>query len=271
MNKYSVLMSVYYKESPVNFKEGIDSMINQTVKPNDFVLVCDGPLSDELDKVIQEKKEELKDVFQIVRLSRNEGLGNALNHGIEYCKNEVVARMDSDDISTLDRCERQLKVFEDNPELSIVSGTVLEFEGSIEKITGKRELPEEHKDIINYSKKRSPFNHPAVMFKKSDVMAAGGYTEEYHLMEDYDLWVRMLKSGKKGYNIQEPVLYMRIDKNMYKRRGGIEYGKDVLRFHGMLRKSGWSTSLDYWCGAVLHAAICMLPSVVRGVIYRVLH
>ena len=169
MQNYSVLMSVYFKEAPEYLKQAIESIQAQTFQTDDFVLVCDGPLNDGLDAIIAEKQQEMGETLNVVRLAKNGGLGNALNEGIKHCKNELVARMDSDDISAADRCEKQVKLFKKNPELDITSGALLEFVTSPDQITGGRTIPCNNDEIIRYSRKRCPFNHPCVMFKKSAV------------------------------------------------------------------------------------------------------
>lgn len=269
--KYSVLMSVYCKEKAEFLQASMDSICAQTIPASDFVLVCDGLLNEELDTVIEKFKDRLGDILQVVSLEENIGLGNALNVGLRYCKNEIVMRMDSDDISFADRCERQLKVFQNRPEISICSSTVLEFRNSTNEITGERRLPEQHKDICVFSHKRNPFNHPSVMFRKPAVEAAGGYKETYHLFEDYYLWIRMLMNGCIGYNIPSPLLYMRVPLDMYMRRGGNIYAKDMLRFHKWMKESGWSKSSEYITGALPHAIICVLPNWMRKIVYEVLH
>ena len=113
--KYSVLMSVYAKESAQNLRQAMESMLRQTMPPDDFVLVCDGPLTPELDSVIEAKHIEMGQVLQVIRMPQNGGLGHALNEGLKHCKNELVARMDSDDISAEERCEKQLRLFAQNP------------------------------------------------------------------------------------------------------------------------------------------------------------
>lgn len=268
--EYSVLMSVYYKEKPEYLSAAMRSIFQQTAPTNDFVLVCDGPLTAELDAVIAEESASHPELT-VVRLKVNGGLGNALNVGIKQCKNELVARMDSDDISMSDRCARQLAVFAADPKLDICSGTVLEFREDPAQVVGKRELPETTEQIRAFSRKRNPFNHPAVMFRRSAVEAAGGYSETFHLFEDYYLWIRMLRRGSAGHNIREPILYMRTPADLYLRRGGAGYAADMLRFHKWILSTGWSSRMDYLTGALPHAAVCVMPNSVRGAIYQRLH
>lgn len=154
MENYSVLMSVYYKEQAENLREAIDSILNQTVKTNEFIIVKDGPLTEKLDNTIKEYVEEYPGVFKIVTLKKNMGLAKALNKGIEQCSNEIIARMDSDDISMPDRMERQLEAMEAN-RADILSGTIVEFDESVDKPTAKRELPEKNEQIIEFAKKEA--------------------------------------------------------------------------------------------------------------------
>lgn len=267
MEKYSVLMSVYHKENPSHLKVAMLSMFNQTVEPDDFVLVCDGPLSKELDNVVLDMQKNYKNKLNVVRLNKNSGLGEALNEGLKYCKNELVARMDSDDISKRDRCEKQLKAFEDDRSLAICSGAIEEFIDDVDNIIGRRALPESKEDIIKYSKKRCPFNHMAVMFKKGYVIKAGGYREKYHFFEDYDLWVRLLRLNVNARNLRGTFVYARVSDDMYTRRGGYQYASDLLRFHRALKKTKWSGKMDYITGAIPHAIVCLLPDGIRKKIY----
>lgn len=267
--QYSVLMSVYIKEQPEFLKTSMESMFNQTIPPDDFVLVCDGPLTEELDKVIEEQQKLHGTILQVVRLKKNGGLGNALQEGMRHCRYELIARMDSDDISYLNRCERQLAEFSADPMLDIISGTIEEFVDKPEIITGKRILPETHEEICKFSRKRCPFNHPAVMYKKTSVLAAGGYSSEYRL-EDYYLWVRMLMNGCYSKNIQEPLVYMRTPIDLYLRRGGWGYAKDMLRFHFWAYRFGWESWNDYLTGAILHSIICVIPNKMRKELYKII-
>lgn len=266
MEGYSVLMSVYAKEKPEFLRQAIQSIQNQTIKTTDFVLVCDGKLTDELEAVIS----EFGDYLHIVRLKENVGLGNALNVGLAKCQNELVARMDSDDISVSDRCEKQIKAFEENPKLGIMSGTLLEFAETPEKITGERRLPESHKEILKFSRKRCPFNHPCVMFRKSAVIEAGGYDGKFR-MEDYFLWIRMLQTKYESRNLKDVLLYMRTPADMYMRRGGWFYAKDMVRFHWWSYKNGGEGLSDFVTGAIPHAVVCVMPNGLRKAVYKVLH
>ena len=173
MAEYSVLMSVYAKENPEYLRESIESIWNQTVKTNDFWVVCDGTLTKELDAVLEENQKAHKEVFHLLRLKENVGLGRALNEGLKCCKNEAVARMDSDDIACKDRCEKQLRVLEEG--IDIVSGTVVEFEKDILHCKAKRTLPLSKEEILKFAGRRNPFNHPCVMYRKEAVEKAGGY------------------------------------------------------------------------------------------------
>ena len=236
--EYSVLMSVYHKEKPEYLKQAIESIQTQTLSTNDFVLVCDGPLNEQLDGVIAMKQQEMGESLNVVRLAKNGGLGNALNEGIKHCKNELVARMDSDDIAYPDRCEKQIAVFNTHSEVSICSGIVEEFTTDPNTVDTRRVLPETNAEIVEFAKKRNPFNHPCVMYKKSAVEAVGSY-QDFYLLEDYYLWLRMLMAGYQGYNIQEPLLHMRAGSDMYLRRAGWKYAKTQARLFKFMKQQGF--------------------------------
>ena len=262
-NQYSVLMSVYYKEKPEYLQQSIESMLAQTVKTDDFVLVCDGPLTLELDAVIADFEKEL----HVVRLEKNMGLGNALNQGLQHCKHEIVARMDSDDISYPDRCEKQLKVFAAHPEISICSGIVEEFTISPEIVDSRRVPPETHAEILQFAKKRNPFNHPCVMYRKSAVESAGGY-QDFYLLEDYYLWLRMLFKGSQGYNLQEPLLHMRAGSEMYKRRAGWKYVKSQCELFGYMRSQKFISKGQHLKSCLIRSLSAMAPNGLRRFTFK---
>lgn len=262
---YSVLMSVYKKEQVIFLRESIESMLSQSVMPKDFVLVCDGPLPKELDEVVSYYGEKYPQLFQIVRLEKNVGLGRALNAGIKCCRCEYVARMDSDDISLPHRCEKQLKAIQEQG-VDIVSGTLVEFDGHHPEGFKKRQLPQTQEEIMKFARRRNPFNHPCVFYKKTSVIESGGY-KHFEGFEDYYLWVRMLQAGKQGYNLPETILKMRTT-GMHQRRGGLGYAKSIVKFRLYLLKSGFCSFGDFLYTVTGHVAVSMLPNGLREMFYN---
>lgn len=264
---YSVLMSVYKREKAEYLDLAINSMMNQTIKPSDFVLVCDGPLTPGLELIVEKYKTAYPEIFQIVRLTENQGLGKALNEGLKYCRNELIARMDSDDISVKNRCELQLNKFNSTPQLALCSGDIAEFSSNCSDITGIRKVPEEYEDILKSSKKRNPMNHMAVMFQKSKVEEAGSYMS-MNLFEDYYLWIRMLQIGCYAENIGTILVYARAGEGMVKRRGGLNYIKDIVAFQKSLLKSKFIHYFEFLENCSLRIIVSFLPSSIRGIIYQ---
>ena len=264
---YSVLMSVYYKENSEYLKQAIESIQAQTFPTDDFVLVCDGPLNQELDSVIKKKQQEMKNILNVVRLKKNAGLGNALNRGIQQCKNELVARMDSDDISYPDRCEKQLTVFNTYPEISVCSGIVEEFATNPKVVESRRVPPETQEEIREFAKVRNPFNHPCVMYKKPDVEAVGAY-KDFYLLEDYYLWVRMIMAGYQGYNLQEPLLHMRAGTDMYMRRGGLKYAKTQEKLFRFMKNNGFISKGQYIKNCVIRGESSLAPNWLRKFMFE---
>lgn len=264
---YSILMSVYCKERPEYLKQAIESIQGQTIPTDDFVLVSDGPLTPGLDAVIDIKQKEMREILHVIRLPKNGGLGNALNEGIKYCKNELVARMDSDDISYPDRCQKQLAVFDKYPQVSICSGIVEEFSSTPETVEAKRVPPETNAEIIEFAKKRNPFNHPCVMYTKSAVQAVGSY-QDFYLLEDYYLWLRMLMAGYQGYNIQEPLLHMRAGSDMYLRRAGLKYAKAQKRLFHFMKEQGFISSTQYMKSCIIRSGSSLAPNWLRTFMFE---
>ena len=219
--EFSVLMSVYYKDNPIWLKQAIDSVLSNTIKPNQIVLVVDGSISNELEQVLTQYQQHL----DILRLEKNSGLGIALQQGLLKCKYPLVARMDSDDISLPNRFELQLKEFENNSNLTIVGGYIQEFDSTTNEKKSIRKVPLDDNKIKLFVKTRSPFNHPTVMFKKEDILAVGSYSSTMSFAQDYHLWIRLVKANYQMKNIPEILLNFRTDKNMFARRCGYKYFK----------------------------------------------
>lgn len=267
MTPYSVLMSVYHKENPDFLKSSIESTLNQTVQPSDFVIVCDGPLTESLDAILDEYALRLPRLFQLLRLVENKGQGIALQKGIELCKNEFIARMDSDDINVPDRCEMQLKAFDDNPELSLIGGQIDEFETNPELPYASRKVPLSYGEIVAFAKKRNPFNHMTVMFKKTAVLNAGNY-QSFMLFEDYWLWIRILQSGIKAQNLPQTLVKVRAGKGMLARRGGWDYAKKHVAFQKAIYKMGFLSRAQFLSNVFVRVSASIAPSWARKLLYN---
>lgn len=268
--KYSVLMSVYYQEKPEYLRLAIQSMIDQTVKADEFIIVKDGPLTHELDSVIGEYVENNPELFKIIANPTNLGLGPALRKGVIASRNELIARMDSDDYVVPDRCEKQLKLFERDSDLGMVGSYEAEFIEKIDNVVSIHKVPETSHDIYLFMRRRCAVLHPTVIFKKSEVIRAGNYQETsiYAVYEDYDLFARMIFDAKvKCYNIQEILYYIRTSEDFYERRGGIKYANTVLRFKWHLFREGHMSFLDFCISGIGQAIVCVIPNKARKMFY----
>lgn len=224
---FSVLLSLYKKEDPEYLKEALDSIFAQTVKSDDVVLIEDGRLPEDLETVVC-KYESRYPVLHVVRFEKNRGLGVALNEGLKYCKHDIIARGDTDDINHPDRFERELKILLEHPEYDLISAWIDEFVDNPKQIHSQRRLPEKPEDIYKYGKHRCPVNHPVAMYRKKAVEKVGGYQTDL-FPEDYYLWMKMLKTGCKFYNIQDSLLYFRYNPDTIKKRGGWRYAVDEAK------------------------------------------
>lgn len=264
---YSVLMSVYYKENPEYLRQSMQSIYDQTLPTDNFVVVCDGPLTDALDAVLADMQEKFSSRLYIHCLPKNGGLGNALNEGMKHCTNELIARMDSDDISRPERCEKELRYLMQHPEISVVGGFIEEFIQDTEHICSVRIVPSAQDNIIQFAKRRNPFNHVSVMYRKSSVEAVGGY-QSFFLLEDYYLWVRMLSHGYKGYNIEEPFVWVRVGQDMYKRRGGWRYVQSQRRLFRYMAQIGFITNSQSQLQGLIRLVGAVIPNRLREFLFK---
>lgn len=265
--KFSVLMSVYKNDKEEYLKLALDSIINQTLKPSEIVLVEDGPIPENIENLIKEYEKNIA-FLKVIRLKENGGLGNALNVGLENCSYDIVARMDADDISVLDRFEKQIVEFEKDDTLSIVGGYISEFINNPEESIGIRQVPLTHEEISNFIKGRNPFNHMTVMFKKQSVLEAGSY-QDFHFLEDYYLWIRMFLKGYKMKNIDSILVNARVGIDMYKRRGGFKYFKSCKRLQKYLLDNKLITYPKYLKNNIIRFIMqVLMPNSMRGLIYK---
>lgn len=262
MQDFSVLMSLYIKEKADYFNQCMKSILANTVQPNEIVIVLDGPITDELRIVLDKYVNDNPELYNIISLKTNRGLGLALREGVLHCKNELIARMDTDDICRHDRFELQLKEFEKNPKLDICGSHVIEFEDSVTNIISRRIVPLKHDQIVKYQKQRSAFNHMTVMYKKSAVLRAGNY-EDCSLMEDDLLWSKMILSNSYCSNIDDYLVYARTGYSMIERRGGWSYFKKYKRGRKAIRKTGFISFWDYKKTVFIQFFVSMMPKKMR--------
>lgn len=265
-NNYSILMSVYAKENPAYFDEALSSLLHQTILTDDFVLVCDGPLTEELDAIIKKYDEQYPGIFNVVRLEKNGGVGRAVMIGLPRCKNELIMRADSDDISLPHRAEIEIKILEEGG-YDVCSSTVSTFTVSPDKIEGERKLPSTHEEIVKFAKLRSPFNQPSAIFRKSKALEVGGY-QPYRFGEDYDLWVRMLIGGAKGFNIEESLVLMRMDSNTYKGRKNKEAYRCRIKTGKYMRKQKFISLFAYWKFRLVYWFQYVTPPALNEWVYK---
>ena len=243
MEKYSVLMSVYSKDSPNELKQSIESMLSQTVACEQFVLVQDGPLGKELCIVIDAYVSNYPDIFTLVKLEQNSGLGKALDAGLVQCRNDLVARMDADDISLSERCEKLLELFDANSNLAVAGTNIDEFYNEPDHVVSSRIVPHDYESIYTFMRRRSPFNHPTVMFRKSEVIRCGGYGK-MRRKQDFDLFARMINMNCYALNIDESLLLFRSNEGNYRRRKSWEYCKSYITVEKENYKRGYCSLWD---------------------------
>lgn len=227
--EFSVLMSVYYKEKQEYLKLALDSVLDQTLPAAEIVLIKDGPLTQELDEVIEMYDKKYSGSFRIFALEKNVGLGKALNFGVQQCKYDLIARMDTDDIAVPNRFELQIKEFAQYNDLALCGGQIAEFENDPQMIIGYRKVPLTRDEIVKFAKKRNPFNHVTVMFRKQAILESGNY-QDMPYFEDYWLWVRMLQKGYIVKNIKNILVNVCAGEKMLSRRHGKVYLNFIYKF-----------------------------------------
>ena len=263
---FSVLISLYIKEKAEYFDACLQSVIRQTAPPSEIVIVLDGPITDELEGVLQRYKKNAPMPVREIRCSENRGLGIALSVGVPECAYDLIARMDTDDISREDRFEKQLKMFGENPDLDICGSNIAEFEKSVDNIVSYRRVPTGHDEIAEYQKSRTAINHVTAMFKKAMVLKAGNY-QDAPLMEDDYLWVRMIQAGARCANIPEDLVYVRIDGGMFERRGGWKYFLKYRNARKKILKTGYIGYWSYLKTIVIQFIVAIIPNGMRRFVF----
>ncbi|AEA00895.1 MULTISPECIES: glycosyltransferase [Aerococcus] len=264
---FTVLMSLYHKENPTYLRQCLDSLVKQSLPAEEILIIKDGPLTEELDAILDDFQEQYPKQTTIQAYPKNRGLGLALQDGVQLARNEWIARMDTDDICRTDRFEKQINYLKEHPEVELLGSDVFEFDQSPKEPTARKVVPHSYQDILGYAKRRNPFNHMTVIYKKSAILKAGNY-QPLKGYEDYYLWVRMLKNGVKAANLDDTLVYARADQNMFKRRGGWDYFVDGSKAYQKIYQVGLASPLDWLIRMGGQAVFNLVPNSLRQNLYK---
>lgn len=265
---FSVLLSLYHKEKPEYLEKCFESIWdNQSLKPSEIVLVLDGPIGEQLTTSVQEWQVKIGEKLKVVALPENVGLGKALNEGLKQCSADWVFRMDTDDICTPDRFEKQIAFIQQNPDVVLFSGQVMEFDQEISDANVLKAVPLSFEEIKKFAQKRCPFNHMTAVYKKSIIEKLGGY--QHHLyMEDYNLWLRVIGAGYKVGNHPDVLLYARVGNGMHARRKGYQYIKSEKQLRDLKKQLKLQSSIHANMLFLARSLFRLLPASMLGKIYN---
>ena len=268
--KFSVLMSVYGKDSVDAFKIALESVtIAQTQKPAQVVIVQDGPVPSSVDEIISSLQKCAPEIeFTVLKKETNQGLAAALNSGLPLCKYNWVARMDSDDISAKDRFEKQIAYLESHSDIAVLGGAIAEFEKEIGDMQSERHVGLTHEEIIRMAQSRSPMNHVSVMFSKAKIMENGGYSENFGKLEDYKLWVDLIAAGQKLANLDDIIVNVRVGQGFIQRRSSKREIQDWDMLQTYLLKSNLITKRKVLVNKLYIRVFIYMPAWMKKIAYK---
>lgn len=264
----SVLLSVYVEENPAFLKQALSSIWDQqTLKPDQIVLVKDGLLNTELNMEISYWKSRLGDILTLVELPENVGLGEALNAGLKECKYELVARMDTDDVSLPERFEKQVHFMHNNPQVVASSAVLEEWDQCLEEFISVRKLPTEPSSLALFARFRSPLSHPVAIFRKSIIEFVGGYPP-LRKSQDNALWSLLLCRGYILTNLPDTLLKMRSGAGLLERRG-YSYFKHEVKVLKYQKEIGFLTTKYFLLNLFLKAILRLSPNFIKSLAYKI--
>lgn len=261
-------MSVYKNDDPDYLKSALESIYDkQTRKPDEIVVVFDGPLNAPLYDVLEKFQSGREDVVKYYPQSVNQGLGQALRIGAQMCTGDYIFRMDSDDISVPKRFEKQIAYAEANPEYDVIGGDIAEFNHDpLGEEMRVRACPAKHDEIVMMAKKRNPMNHVTACIKRSALESCGGY-QTLLLLEDYLLWLNMITSGAKLANINETLVYVRVGNGFDNKRGSKERIQGWWKLQEIMLKAKMINRFQAWMNMVYIYIFVKTPSRLKRWIY----
>lgn len=267
MEKFSVLMSVYAKENPEFFELALASnMRGQTLSPDEFVLVCDGPLTAGLDAVVARYEADFPGIFKVYRKEHG-GLGKALTFGLGKCSYELVARADSDDVSVPRRFESQVRFMMENPDIAVVGGHIEEFESDPDCPFRMKRNPVTPDSACAKARIHNPLNHMTVMFRRGVILSLGSYRDVPYV-EDYDLWVRALVAGYSISNIDDVLVKARVGNGMVARRSSKKQIEGWRIIGRNMLEGGMISRLGYIRNMILIRGFVYMPVWLKTLSYK---
>jgi len=268
--KFSLLMPVYAGDRADDLEESISSVANQSVKPDEYIIVKDGPVSKKTDIVLNHWQDLLGEEFRILALDRNVGIAMALNAGLRSCQYDYVARMDADDISLPGRFEPQVRFLEKHPEISLLGAWNKLFDGTMNRLIAERKVPETHLDIVKFSRSRTPFNHATIVFKKADVLSVGAYSSERGYWEDWWLALRLISKGFRLHNLQMYLVHARGGEAYMNRRRGQSYLRLEMKNMYQMYLNGLMSRSDFLRNSMIRSVVRSMPTNLTELTYRMI-
>lgn len=263
--RFSVLLSLYKNEKPEYLRQSLDSILNQTVLPDEILIVKDGLLTNDLEEVLNEYSAK-SDLFRFLSFKQNRGLGLALRDGVVACKNELIARMDTDDICKPERFAKQLAFLEDHPDIALLGTAIEEFSEDEHKPDSILYMPTNYEEIVEFAKFRNPFKHPTVFLKKTAVLKSGNY-RHFLWFEDYDLFTRMIKQGYRVANLLDILVSVRANRDQFSRRGGLKYFLQDIRFQKFMYEENFISIYRFLTNIFLRGCVRFAPNKLRKYLY----
>ena len=264
--KFSVVMSVYIKDNDFFLKKSLESLVSQTLLPDEIILVADGALKSSLYKVISNYRCQY-DFIKFISYEENKGPAYAWNIAIENSNNDWIARMDADDICEIDRFEKQVYFLKNNPKVQLLGGHISEFYSDESISIGFKRAPIGSDSIVKFSKKRNPFNHVTVMFRK-DLWADSGKYIQISGFVDYYLWIRILSKNTFVANLDTPLVKVRVGNDMFGRRVGWGYLKNEIKFMYSSYEIGYISFYQMLKNLTVRIPLRLLPTSIVEILYK---
>ena len=258
----SVVLNIWGNDNEDSLIRSLQSIRRQNHKPDEVLIVVDGPISERMQRIIQVFVKSVSFLVTQIDLPIATGLWNARNVGIRAAEYEFIAVHDADDVMHPDRLRIQLNHFE-SAEIDVLGSPVYEFDAISERVLGLRMLA--GNDLLTRKMLwQNVINHSSVMLRKSAVLGVGGY-RNVHLAEDYDLWLRLICAGKNLCTTDFVLQAFSVDSDLNKRRGGTKFVSSEFALHRLVRSTKLQNILVSWVRLVLRLCYRLGPRFLRQV------